>query len=92
MSDMSKDVLKVVKKKTGKNISQKEINKLAKGVKPSTVQSEAQLRKLIKQVSSMVNVKVTEETVNDIIKAVKGSGVDPNNMQQLMQMMMGKKK
>ncbi|SDN87710.1 Stage VI sporulation protein F [Paenibacillus sp. yr247] len=89
--DMSKDVLNVVKKKTGKSVTSKDIEKIASGVKPSTLQSEAQLRQLIKQVSGLVNVKVSEETINDIIQAVKSSKLDTNNMQQLMSMMMGKK-
>jgi uncharacterized protein YpuA (DUF1002 family) len=89
--DMSKDVLNVVKKKTGKSVTSKDIEKLASGVKPSTLQSEAQLRQLIKQVSGLVNVKVSEETINDIVQAVKSSKLDTNNMQQLMNMMMGKK-
>ncbi|WP_223192523.1 stage VI sporulation protein F [Paenibacillus sedimenti] len=88
---MSKDVLNVVKKKTGKSVTPKDIQKLASGVKPSTLQSEAQLRQLIKQVSGLVNVKVSEETINEIVHAVKSSKLDTNNMQQLMQMMMGKK-
>lgn len=89
--DMSKDVLSVVKKKTGKSVTAKDIEKIASGVKPSTMQSEVQLRALIKQVSGLVNVKVSEETINDIIQAVKSSKLDTNNMQQLMSMMLGKK-
>lgn len=89
--DMSKDVLNVVKKKTGKTISQQEIQKLASGVKPSTMQNEAQLRQLIKQVSNMVKVPVTEATVNEIIQAIKASKLNPSNMEQMMKMMMGKK-
>lgn len=89
--DMSKDILNVVKKKTGKSVTSKDIEKIASGVKPSTMQSEVQLRALIKQVSGLVNVKVSEETINDIIQAVKSSKLDTNNMQQLMNMMMGKK-
>ncbi|UKS31149.1 stage VI sporulation protein F [Paenibacillus sp. HWE-109] len=88
---MSKDILNVVKKKTGKSVTSKDIEKLASGVKPSTLQSETQLRQLIKQVSGLVNVKVSEETINDIVQAVKSSKLDTNNMQQLMNMMMGKK-
>nr|WP_310225178.1 stage VI sporulation protein F [Paenibacillus qinlingensis] len=88
---MSKDVLGIVKKKTGKSVTSKDIEKIASGVKPSTLQSEVQLRALIKQVSGLVNVKVSEETINDIIQAVKSSKLDTNNMQQLMSMMMGKK-
>jgi uncharacterized protein YpuA (DUF1002 family) len=89
--DVSKDVLKAVKSKTGKAVSEKDIQKLASGVKPSTVQSEAQLRQLIKQVASLVNVPVSEQTINEIIQAVKGSNINPNNMEALMKMMMGKK-
>lgn len=89
--DMSKDILSVVKKKTGKSVTSKDIEKIASGVKPSTMQSEVQLRALIKQVSGLVNVKVSEETINDIVQAVKSSKLDTNNMQQLMSMMMGKK-
>jgi uncharacterized protein YpuA (DUF1002 family) len=89
--DVSKDVLNAVKKKTGKSVSEKDIQKLASGVKPSTMQSEAQLRQLIKQVSSLVNAKVSEETINEIVQAVKGSKLDASNMQQLMAMMTKKK-
>lgn len=89
--DLSKDVLNTIKKKSGKNVSEKDIYKLASGVKPSTVQSEKQLRQLIKQVSGMVNVPVSESTVNEIIAAVQKSGMNPNNMESLMKMMMGKK-
>lgn len=80
-----KDVLNVVKKKTGKNISEKDIYKLASGVKPSTMQSEAQLRQLIKQVSGLVNVPVSESTVNEIIEAVKGSK-NGSSLEQLMKL------
>jgi uncharacterized protein YpuA (DUF1002 family) len=88
--NMSKDVLKVIKNKTGKSINHNDINKVASGVKPSTMQSEAQLRQLIKQVGNMVNVKVPESTVKEIVDAVKSSGLNPNNMEQLMKMMMKK--
>ncbi len=90
--DMSKDVLKAVKSKTGKSVTQKDIHKLASNVKPGTMQSEEQLRQLIKQVASMVNVPVSEQTMSEIVKAVKGSNLNPNNMETLMKMMMGGKK
>ncbi|WP_072327808.1 MULTISPECIES: stage VI sporulation protein F [unclassified Paenibacillus] len=87
---MSKDVLSVVKKKTGKNVSEKDIYKLASGVKPSTMQSDAQLRQLIKQVSGLVNVPVSEQTMNELISAIKGSKMSTTNMEQLMKMIMKK--
>lgn len=89
--DLSKDVLNVVKSKTGKVVTEKDIKKIASGVGPKTVQSEEQLRHLIKQVAKMVNVQVSESTANDIVKAVKSSGLNPNNMEQIMKTMMGKK-
>lgn len=87
---ISKDVLNAVKKKSGKNVSEQDIYKLASGVKPSTVQNERQLRQLIKQVSSMVKVPVSESTINEIVSAVQKSGMNPNNMEALMKMMMKK--
>jgi hypothetical protein len=88
---ISKDALHMIKKKTGKSILEKDIKKIASGVRPSTVQSDSQLKELIKQVSGLVNVKVSEQSTNDIIHAIKSSKIDANNLQQLMGMMMGKK-
>jgi uncharacterized protein (UPF0335 family) len=88
--DVSKDVLNLVNSKAGKNVSQKDIQKLASGVGPSTVNNEAQLKQLIKSVSKMVNVKVTDATVKEIVQAIKSSGMNPNNMEQIMKMMMKK--
>jgi hypothetical protein len=89
--DVSKEVLNAVKKKTGKNVSEKDIYKLASGVKPSTMQSDAQLKQLIKQVSGLVNIQVSEETVNELIQAIKSSKVNANNMEQMINMMTKKK-
>lgn len=89
--DMSKEVLKAVKAKTGKSVTEKDIHKLASGVKPATVQSDAQLRQLIKQVASLVNAPVSESTINEIIRAVKSSNLNPNNMEQMMKFLMNKK-
>lgn len=88
--NMPKDVLNVVKKKTGKTVAEKDIYKLASGVKPSTMQSEAQLRQLIKQVSGLVNVPVSEQTMNELIQAIKSSKMNPGSMEQMMKMIMKK--
>ncbi|KZE77221.1 stage VI sporulation protein F [Paenibacillus elgii] len=88
--NMPKDVLNVVKKKTGKSVSEKDIYKLASGVKPSTLQSDTQLRQLIKQVAGLVNVPVSDQTTNDLIQAIKGSKVSTDNLEQLMKMIMKK--
>ncbi|BFH13297.1 stage VI sporulation protein F [Paenibacillus melissococcoides] len=85
-----KEALNKINKKAGKNITENQIKKLAGSVKPSTLQSEAQLRQLIKQVASVAKLPVTESTMNDIVSAVKKSGMNPNNMEALMKMMMKK--
>jgi len=88
--NISKDVLNIVNKKSGKNISENAVKKLASTVKPSTMQNETQLRQLIKQVSAMANVPVSEDTIQDIVSAVKKSGMSPQNMESLMKLMMKK--
>lgn len=88
--NLSKDVLNVVNKKTGKPISENAVKKLASGVTSDTVQNENELRKLIKQVSTMAGVPVTEQTINDIVGAVQKSGLNMNNMETLMKIIMKK--
>lgn len=88
--NLSKEILNTVKKKTGKVISENAVKKLASGVTSETIKDEAELRKLIKQVSAMANVPVSESTVKEIIKAVKASGMNMNNIESLMKMMLSK--
>ncbi|EPY07693.1 hypothetical protein AZ66_29155 [Paenibacillus sp. E194] len=82
-----KDALNAINKKSGKNITENQIKKLAGTVKPSTMQNEAQLRQLIKQVASMAKLPVSESTINDIVSTVKKSGVNANNLEALMKLM-----
>lgn len=88
--NLSKEILNTVKKKTGKVISENAVKKLASGVTSETMKDEAELRKLIKQVSAMANVPVSESTVKEIIKAVKASGMNMNNIESLMKTMLSK--
>jgi uncharacterized protein YpuA (DUF1002 family) len=90
MAKVSKDALNAINKKAGKNITDNQVKKLASTVKPSTMQSEAELRKLIKQVSAVAKVPVSESTINEIVGAVKKSGMNPSNMEALMKLMMKK--
>lgn len=85
-----KDLLNAVNKKTGKHISENAIKKIAGGVNPGTLQNEAQIRQLIKQVSSVAKVPVSEETVKEIVNAVKRSGMNLNNLETLIKMMVKK--
>ncbi|CAI6060426.1 hypothetical protein PAECIP112173_01762 [Paenibacillus sp. JJ-100] len=89
-NNISKEALKAINKKTGKTITEGAVKKLASTVKPSTMHNEAQLRQLIKQVSAMAKIPVSEDTVQDIVSAVKKSGLNPSNMESLMKMMMKK--
>ncbi|MGG1635656.1 hypothetical protein BK120_30955 [Paenibacillus sp. FSL A5-0031] len=88
--DFSKDILNSINKKTGKGISESSVKKLASGVTAQTMTDEAELRKLIKQVSEVAKVKVTESTINDIVRAVKASGMSASNMEAIMKMMIKK--
>lgn len=90
MSKISKEALNAINKKSGKHLTDGNVKKLASTVKPSTLQSETELRKLIKQVSTMAKVPVSEATINEIIGAVKKSGMNPTNMEALMKLMMKK--
>jgi len=84
---LSNDILGTVNKKTGKHITENSIKRIASSVNSDTLKSEAQLRALIKQVSQMAGVPVTEETIKEIVKAVKQSGMNMNNLEGLMKMM-----
>jgi uncharacterized protein YpuA (DUF1002 family) len=90
MEKFPKDLLGAVNKKAGKNISENSIKKIASGITPSTLQSETQIRQLIKQVSTMANVPVSEDTVNEIVGAVKKSGMNLNSLESLVKMMIKK--
>jgi uncharacterized protein YpuA (DUF1002 family) len=85
-----KDLLGAVNQKAGKNISENSIKKIASGVTPSTLQSEAEIRKLIKDVSTMANVPVSDDTMKEIVSAVKKSGMNLNNLESLVKMMIKK--
>lgn len=89
--NVSSDVLKLVNNKTGKKVSPTDVKKLAGRVTQKTMQDEAQLRKLIKQVGALVNVKVSEQLTNEIVQAVRRSGMNPNNLEQMVKMMTGRK-
>jgi uncharacterized protein YpuA (DUF1002 family) len=86
---ISKDVLNAVKKATGKQLSEQAVKTIASGVTQKTIQDEAELRKLIDKVSKLVNIPVSNETANEIIKAVKKTG-NIEQLENMMKMMMKK--
>lgn len=87
---LSNDILGAVNKKTGKSISESSIKKIAGGVSSATLQSETQIRQLIKQVSQMSGVPVSESTMKEIVSAVKKSGMNMNSLESIMKSMMKK--
>ena len=84
---LSNDILGTVNKKTGKHITEKSIKRIADRVSPETLSNETQLRALILQVSKMAGVPVSEETIKEIVKAVKKSGLNMNNLESMMKAM-----
>jgi hypothetical protein len=86
---ISKNVLNVVKKATGKQLSEQSLKKIASGVNQKTLQDGAELQKLIDKVSNLVNIPVSKETSNAIIKAVKKTG-SFDQLENMINMMMKK--
>lgn len=85
--NLSKEILGAVNKKTGKNLTEGAIKKIASGVTPDTLNSEAQLRALIRQVSQLAGIPVSEETTKEIINAVKQSGMSMSHLESMMKSM-----
>jgi DNA polymerase III delta subunit len=87
--EISKDVLNKVKKATGKKLSEQSLKKIASGVNQKTIKDGAELRKLIDKVSNLVNIPVSNETANEIIKSVKKTG-NTEQLENMMKKMMNK--
>lgn len=90
MSGLSKDVLNLVKKKTGKKVPEQTLKKIASGVTPKTLNSDAQLKTLIQQISKTVNVPVSTSTTNEIVRAIKSSGGNTASLEKLIKSMIKK--
>jgi uncharacterized protein YpuA (DUF1002 family) len=88
--NLSKAVLGTVAKKTGRKVSESALRKIADGVTPDTLQNEKQLRQLIKQVSAVSGVPVSESTIREIVGAVRKSGLNPGQLESMMKSMLKK--
>ena len=86
-NDLSKDVLGVIKKKTGKSISEAQVSKVASQVKPNTLQNEAELKKLVKNVATMANIKLSDSALNDVTERITSSGVSIGNIEALVKLL-----
>ncbi|GAA0614093.1 sporulation-specific transcription regulator SopVIF [Virgibacillus siamensis] len=64
------DMLKKVEKKTGVNSN--EIMKLAQSLNGKDLSDEKNIRRVIKQVSRMANKRVSKQTEDMIVNALKG--------------------
>ena len=84
---LSEDVLSAVQRRTGKAISKDSLRKIAGTVTPETTDSDRQLRRLIEQVSKVAGVRVTEETMQDLIRTIRNNKVSPANMMSLLKQM-----
>lgn len=85
--DLSKDVLGAIKRKTGKNITTNSVGKIASTVQPNTLENEAELKKLIRRVADMANIKLSDAKLNEVAKTIQSSGMKTSNLEALMKMM-----
>lgn len=85
--DLSKDVLGAIKRKTGKNITANSVGKVANTVQPNTLENEAELKKLIRRVADMANIKLSDAKLNEVAKTIQSSGMKTSNLESLMKMM-----
>lgn len=84
-----KKIMSGVQKSTKGKVSEQDIVNLAGRINPGAVMNEKYLRQLITQVSAMAKVPVSEATIQQIIRSVKESGLDPNNLEQLIRKIQG---
>jgi hypothetical protein len=77
--------------RTGKNITSKDIQNVAKQVKPTTIQNEQQLRQLVHSVGAMAGVKVPPKLVNDIVSSIQNGALQSGQMEQMIRKMMNPK-
>jgi predicted RND superfamily exporter protein len=92
MGDSTQDILNKLNEQTGKNVTAKDVFKLAKQVKPSTLQDEDQLKQLIKSVGAMAGCKVPQKTVNEIIKLVQSGAFQTGQMDEMIRKLTPQKK
>ena len=70
------------------NVNMNEILRLANSLQSANLKDERTIRKLIKTISQMVNIPVSKEKEEFIIKAIKNDKV-PNSLQGLMKLFKG---
>lgn len=91
MSHRTNDILQKLNNKTGKHITNKDIQNVAKQVKPTTLENEHQLKQLVQSVGAMAGIKVPPKIVNDIVKSIQNGSLNTGQMDQMIRKMMNTK-
>ena len=71
-------------KHTNKPVTPQDIQRVAKNIKPSTLQDEQKMRQLVRTVGEMAGIKVPDKTVREIAKMVHGGQVPPGQLEQMI--------
>ncbi len=74
--------MKKVEQKTGVNSN--DIMKLAKSVNGMDLSNEQNIRRLVKQVSRMANKRVSKQTEDMIVKALKGKKINQSTISKML--------
>lgn len=91
MNYRTNDILQKLNKKTGKHITSKDIQNVAKQVKPTTLENEQQLKQLVQSVGAMAGIKVPPKIVSEIVKSVQNGALNTGQMDQMIRKMMNTK-
>lgn len=73
-----------VNKHTNKTVTPQDIQRVAKNIKPSTLQDEQQMRQLVRNIGEMAGIKVPDKTVREIAKMVQGGQIPSGQLEQMI--------
>lgn len=82
----SKKLLDSLKSKVSKPINENKLKSIASNIKPGDLKDESQIRLLIQQLSTMANVQLSEQKVNEIVQYIKSNNISSANIGQLLKM------
>lgn len=71
-------------KHTKKTVTPQDIQRVAKTIKPSTLQDEQQMRQLVRSIGEMAGIKVPDKTVREIAKMVHGGQIPAGQLEQVI--------
>lgn len=76
------DMMKKVENKTG--VKSNDIKRLAQSLNGKDLSDEKNIRRLVKQVSSMANKRVSKQTEDMIVKTLKGKKIDSSTISKML--------